>query len=101
MNDDLSGFIVHRSSFVVHRSPMPTVYEGTFAPPPGHFALVAARFNHAVVDQLVAGALDGLKRHGVADDAIDLVRVPGSLEIPPIAKQLAESGKYAAIICLG
>ncbi len=80
---------------------MPTVYEGTFAPPPGRFALVAARFNSAIVEQLVAGALDGLKRHGVADDAIDLVRVPGSFEIPPVAKRLAGSGKYAAVICLG
>ncbi|HZY83500.1 MAG TPA: 6,7-dimethyl-8-ribityllumazine synthase [Gemmataceae bacterium] len=80
---------------------MPTVYEGTFAPPPGRFALVAARFNSAIVDQLVAGALDGLKRHGVADDTIDLVRVPGSYEIPPVAKRLAEGGKYAAVICLG
>jgi 6,7-dimethyl-8-ribityllumazine synthase len=80
---------------------MPTVYEGTFAPPPGRFALVAARFNSAIVEQLVAGALDGLKRHGVADEAIDLVRVPGSFEIPPVAKRLAGSGKYAAVICLG
>ena len=80
---------------------MPTTYEGTFAPASGRFALVAARFNQVIVDQLVAGALDGLKRHGVADDAIDLVRVPGSLEIPPVAKRLAESGGYAAIICLG
>jgi 6,7-dimethyl-8-ribityllumazine synthase len=80
---------------------MPTTYEGTFALPPGRFALVAARFNSAVVEQLVAGALDGLKRHGVADDAIDLVRVPGSYEIPPVAKRLAEGGKYAAVICLG
>jgi 6,7-dimethyl-8-ribityllumazine synthase len=80
---------------------MPITYEGSFAPPQGRFALVAARFNQVIVDQLVAGALDGLKRHGVADDSIDLVRVPGSLEIPPIAKRLAESGKYAAVICLG
>ena len=80
---------------------MPTTYEGTFAPASGRFALVAARFNQVIVDQLVAGALDGLKRHGVADDAIDLVRVPGSLEIPPVAKRLAESGGYAAVICLG
>ena len=80
---------------------MPTVYEGTFAPPSGNFALVAARFNRLIVEQLVAGALDGLKRHGVADDAIDLVRVPGSYEIPPVAKRLAGSGKYAAVICLG
>jgi 6,7-dimethyl-8-ribityllumazine synthase len=80
---------------------MPTVYEGSFAPPSGRFALVAARFNQVIVDRLVDGALDGLKRHGVADDAIDLVRVPGSLEIPPVAKRLAESGGYAAVICLG
>jgi len=77
------------------------IFEGSFAPPAGRFALVAARFNHAIVDQLVSGALDGLKRHGVGDDAIDLVRVPGSFEIPPVAKRLAESGRYAAVICLG
>ena len=78
-----------------------TVYEGTLAPPPGRFALVAARFNQLVVDQLVGGALDGLRRHGVADEAIDLVRVPGSFELPPVAKRLAASGRYAAVICLG
>jgi 6,7-dimethyl-8-ribityllumazine synthase len=80
---------------------MPTIYEGTFAPPPGRFALVAARFNAAVVDGLVAGALDGLRRHGVADDAIDLVHVPGSFEVPLVAQKLAAGGKYAAVICLG
>ena len=80
---------------------MPTIYEGTFAPPPGRFALVAARFNHFVVEHLVGGALDGLKRHGVADEAIDLVWVPGSFEIPFVAQQLARSGKYAALIALG
>jgi 6,7-dimethyl-8-ribityllumazine synthase len=78
-----------------------TTYEGTFAPPPGRFALVAARFNSTIVDSLVAGALDGLKRHGVADDAIDIVRVPGSFEIPFVAQRLAASKKYAAVICLG
>ena len=78
-----------------------TTYEGTFAPPPGRFALVAARFNSAIVDPLVAGALDALKRHGVDDVAVDLVRVPGSFEIPLVAQRLASSGKYAAVICLG
>jgi 6,7-dimethyl-8-ribityllumazine synthase len=77
------------------------VHEGTFAPPPGRFALVAARFNHFVVEHLVNGAADGLKRHGVADDAIDLIWVPGSYEIPLVAKRLAASGRYAALICLG
>jgi 6,7-dimethyl-8-ribityllumazine synthase len=80
---------------------MPTIYEGIFAPPPGRFALVAARFNRLVVDQLVAGALDGLKRHGVADEAIDLAWVPGSLEIPLVAQRLASSRRYAAVLCLG
>ncbi len=80
---------------------MPTTYEGTFAPPPGRFALVAARFNQFIVEQLVNGALDGLKRHGVADDAIDLVRVPGSFEIPLVAQRLAAGKRYAAVICLG
>jgi 6,7-dimethyl-8-ribityllumazine synthase len=80
---------------------MPTVYEGNFAPPPGRFAVVAARFNSLVVEPLVAGALDALKRHGVADDAVDIVRVPGSFEIPLVAQRLAASKKYAAVICLG
>ena len=80
---------------------MPTIYEGSLAPPSGRFALIAARFNSAIVDQLVAGALDALKRHGVADDAIDIVRVPGSFEIPLAAQRLAGGGKYAAVICLG
>jgi|ERR1051326_2382965 6,7-dimethyl-8-ribityllumazine synthase len=75
--------------------------EGNLTHPAGRFAIVAARFNELIVDRLVQGALDGLKRHGVIDDAIDLVRVPGSLEIPPVAKRLAASGDYSAVICLG
>jgi 6,7-dimethyl-8-ribityllumazine synthase len=78
-----------------------TTYEGTFAPPPGRFALVAGRFNQFVVEHLVAGALDGLKRHGVEEDAVDVVWVPGSLEIPVVAQRLAGSRKYAAVVCLG
>jgi 6,7-dimethyl-8-ribityllumazine synthase len=80
---------------------MPTTYEGTLGPPQGRFALVAARFNAAIVEGLVAGALDGLRRHGVADDAVDVIRVPGSFEIPLVAQRLAAGGKYAAVLCLG
>jgi 6,7-dimethyl-8-ribityllumazine synthase len=80
---------------------MPTTYEGTFAIPTGRFVLLAARFNHFIVEHLVNGALDGFKRHGVAEDAVDLVWVPGSFEIPLVAKRLAAGGKYAAVICLG
>jgi 6,7-dimethyl-8-ribityllumazine synthase len=77
------------------------IYEGDFSSPAGRFVLVAARFNGVIVDQLVAGATDALRRHGVADDRIDLVRVPGSYEIPLVAQKLGKSGKYAAVICLG
>jgi 6,7-dimethyl-8-ribityllumazine synthase len=76
-------------------------YEGSLTPPAGRFAIIAARFNQLIVNQLVDGARDGLRRHGVADDAIDLVWVPGSFEIPPVAQRLAKSGQYAAVICLG
>jgi 6,7-dimethyl-8-ribityllumazine synthase len=81
--------------------PATTILEGNFTPPPGRFAVVAARFNATIVDSLIAGALDGLKRHGVSDGSIDVVRVPGSFEIPLVAQRLAASKKYAAVICLG
>src|SRR5262249_1725726 len=99
--EESDNLLTHPSSFILHPSAMPTVYEGTFAPPPGRFALVAARFNQFVVDSLLAGALDALKRHGVADEALDVVWVPGSFEIPLVARRLAESRRYAAVICLG
>src|SRR5262245_13089551 len=76
-------------------------FEGTFAPPSGRFALVAARFNQFVVERLVEGARDAFRRHGGADDAVDLAWVPGSFEIPLVARRLAGSGRYAAVICLG
>jgi 6,7-dimethyl-8-ribityllumazine synthase len=62
---------------------------------------VAARFNKDVVDKLVAGAREGFQRQGVAEDAVDLVWVPGSFEIPLVAQRLAGSGKYAAVVGLG
>ena len=63
--------------------------------------IVAARFNEIIVNQLVGGALDGLKRHGVEDDNIYTAWVPGAFEIPFIAKKMAESGRYDAVIALG
>ncbi|MCZ2341451.1 MAG: 6,7-dimethyl-8-ribityllumazine synthase [Bacteroidales bacterium] len=79
----------------------PTVLEGHFATPAGRIALVAARFNGFIVDQLITGAVDALHRHGVPADRVDLVRVPGAFEIPLIAQQLGRNHKYSAIICLG
>ena len=63
--------------------------------------IVAARFNEFIVSKLVAGARDGLLRHDVKDEDIDLAWVPGAFEIPLIASKMAKSGKYDAVICRG
>ena len=63
--------------------------------------IVAARFNEFIVSKLVAGAKDGLVRHDVSEENIDLAWVPGAFEIPLIASKMAKSGKYDAVICLG
>jgi 6,7-dimethyl-8-ribityllumazine synthase len=65
------------------------------------FAIVAARFNDFIVDQLVRGALDTLRRHGASDKQIDIVRVPGAFDMPPVVRKLAVSKRYDAIIGLG
>ena len=65
------------------------------------FAIVVARFNELVTERLLEGTRDALRRHGVADDAVDVARVPGAFEIPLVAKTLAQSGRYDAVICLG
>jgi 6,7-dimethyl-8-ribityllumazine synthase len=76
-------------------------YIGDFTPPAGRFAVVAARFNALVTESLLAGCRDALARHGVPEDRIDVAWVPGSFEIPLVARKLAASGRYAAVICLG
>lgn len=65
------------------------------------FGIVVSRFNEFITSKLLEGALDALIRHGANEEDIEIVRVPGSFEIPFIAKKLALSGKYNAIICLG
>jgi 6,7-dimethyl-8-ribityllumazine synthase len=65
------------------------------------FVLVAARFNDFVVEPLVQGALEALKRHGVLDKQIEIVRVPGAFELPLVVRKLAQSRRYDAIITLG
>lgn len=82
-------------------------FEGTLTPPPGRFAIVASKFNHEIVERLVAGAKEALRRQGVAEDAIDLAWVPGAFEIPSTARKWIASaarsskGPYLAVICLG
>ncbi|MBE5959594.1 MAG: 6,7-dimethyl-8-ribityllumazine synthase [Lachnospiraceae bacterium] len=63
--------------------------------------IVAARFNEFIVSKLVGGAKDAFVRHGLSEDDIDLAWVPGAFEIPIIAKKMAQSGKYDAIVCVG
>lgn len=77
------------------------LFEGQLDASGKSFAIVASRFNEFVVDSLVGGATSTLKRHGVAEADIWVVRVPGAFEIPPVARKLADSGKFAAIVCVG
>lgn len=64
-------------------------------------AVVVARFNEVVTRQLLTGALETLTRHGVRDDDVSVAWVPGSFELPVVAKSLAKTGRYDAIVCLG
>ncbi|MBP6381569.1 MAG: 6,7-dimethyl-8-ribityllumazine synthase [Pseudomonadales bacterium] len=75
--------------------------EGVFAAGEARFALVASRFNSFVVESLVAGAVDTLRRHGVAETQMTLVRSPGAFELPLVVQKVAASGNYDAIIALG
>jgi 6,7-dimethyl-8-ribityllumazine synthase len=65
------------------------------------FGIVAARFNDFITSRLLEGALDALQRHGVAESDVEIVKVPGSYEIPLAAKMMAQTKKYSAVICLG
>jgi 6,7-dimethyl-8-ribityllumazine synthase len=65
------------------------------------FAILAARFNEFIVDQLVSGAIGSLKRHGATDKQIEIIRVPGAFDMPVVARKLALSKHYDAIIALG
>ena len=78
------------------------VIEGKVVAPEGmRVGIVAARFNEIIVSKLLGGAIDGLVRHGVAEDNITAAWVPGAFEIPTAAQKMAKSGKYDAVICLG
>ena len=67
----------------------------------GKYVIVVSRFNEFITSKLVGGAIDCLQRHGAADEQISVVWVPGACEITIVAKKLAQSGQYAAVLCLG
>lgn len=77
------------------------VFEGKVVSENIKVGIVAARFNEFITSKLVGGAIDGLTRHNVSENDIDVAWVPGAFEIPLIAKKMANSGKYDAVICLG
>jgi 6,7-dimethyl-8-ribityllumazine synthase len=78
------------------------VLEGSLVAPAGaKVGIVCARFNEVIVNKLLGGAIDGLERHGVEAQNITAAWVPGAFEIPTVAKKMAESGKYDAVIALG
>ena len=80
---------------------MPKIIEGNITGRGLKFAIVVSRFNEFITSKLLGGALDMLKRHETNDDDIDVCWVPGAFEIPLVAKKLASSKKYDAVICLG
>ena len=75
--------------------------EGNFVGGKGHYALVVGRWNSFVVEHLLEGAIDALKRHGVGEDQMTIVRAPGAFEIPLVCQKVAEKGGVDAIIALG
>ncbi len=80
---------------------MPNVYEGKPDPGGARFAVAVSRYNETITQRLLDGAIQTLRDHGVVDDAIDVVWVPGAWELPLVVQRLAASNRYAAVLCLG
>ena len=80
---------------------MPNIIAGDRSAPGCRFAIAVARYNESITKNLLTGAVDTLKSHGVPDDAIDVAWVPGAWELPVVAQKFAASGRYAAVLCLG
>ena len=80
---------------------MPREIHGKLTAEGQRFAIVVSRFNEFITAKLLSGAIDVLKRHGCDDEALTCVHVPGAFELPFVARKLAESGSYDAVICLG
>ena len=76
-------------------------FEGKIVAGDVKIGIVVARFNDFITSRLLGGAIDGLQRHNVNEDNIDVAWVPGAFEIPLIASKMARSGKYDAVLCLG
>jgi 6,7-dimethyl-8-ribityllumazine synthase len=89
-------------SMVHAENGMPNIYQGSAdAKTNGRFAVIVSRFNESITTNLMNGAVETLRSHGVPDERIDVAWTPGAFEIPTVANQFAAGGRYAAIICLG
>lgn len=80
---------------------MPKVHEGKLDAANRRFVVVVARFNSLITGKLLDGALDCLRRHGCPEDQVEVAWVPGSFELPLVAKRLAATGRFDAVLCLG
>ncbi|MGH9459328.1 MAG: 6,7-dimethyl-8-ribityllumazine synthase [Thermoanaerobaculia bacterium] len=80
---------------------MPLVFEGDLTASGLRFAVIASRFNDAIVEALLAGALDCLERHGAKGEDVHVFRVPGAFEIPATAAEIARTGRYDALVTIG
>ena len=80
---------------------MSPVFEGNFVTPKGRFAVCVSRFNSLITEQLRSGAEDALVRHGVAQEDIDVLKVPGTFELPGLVRRVAEGGLYVGVVALG
>jgi 6,7-dimethyl-8-ribityllumazine synthase len=80
---------------------VPVILEGSLSGEGRRIAVAVARWNEFITDRLLQGALDTLRRSGVADDDVTVVRVPGSFELPTACNQLARTGRYDAVVALG
>lgn len=80
---------------------MANIIEGKLIASGLKFGIVTARFNEFITSKLLGGAIDALNRHGAKEEDVDIAWVPGAYEIPMVAKKMAESKKYDAVICLG
>jgi 6,7-dimethyl-8-ribityllumazine synthase len=80
---------------------MPKIHQGLWSASGKRFAILASRWNEFIADRLINGALDALTKTGCADEDIEIFRCPGAFELPGLARRVADSGRFNAIICLG
>jgi 6,7-dimethyl-8-ribityllumazine synthase len=80
---------------------MPHIHQGNWSAKGKRFAIIASRWNEFIADKLIEGALDALAKSGADDGAVEIFRCPGAFELPGLARRVADTGKFDALVCLG